>query len=185
MAITRFDPTEKFSPEDMAKVRARSDLTGALCVVHAWAVIAGSMALFALLPNPITFVVAVVLIGSRQLGLAILMHDGAHGVLMRTRAANEFVSQRFSAFPVFTDTIPYRHYHLVHHRTTQQADDPDFGLSAPFPITPSSFRRKMIRDITGQTGFKQRRAQLRAALGKRASRSPSASPRSAPSSAVR
>ncbi|HEX3674466.1 MAG TPA: fatty acid desaturase family protein [Rhizomicrobium sp.] len=166
MAITRFDPTEKFTPEDMAAVRARSDLTGALCVVHAWVVIAASMAVFALLPNPVTFVVAVVLIGSRQLGLAILMHDGAHGVLMRTRAANEFVSQWFCAYPVFADTIPYRHYHLVHHRTTQQDDDPDLHLSAKFPITRASFRRKLIRDITGQTGFKQRRAQLRAAFGK-------------------
>jgi fatty acid desaturase len=166
MTVTRFDPTEKFTPEDMAAVRARSDLTGALCVAHAWVVIAASMAVFALLPNPVTFVMAVVLIGSRQLGLAILMHDGAHGVLMRTRAANEFVSQWFCAYPVFTDTIPYRHYHLVHHRTTQQEDDPDLHLSAKFPITRASFRRKLIRDITGQTGFKQRRAQLRAAFGK-------------------
>jgi fatty acid desaturase len=166
MSVTRFDPTEKFSAEDMAAVRGRSDLTGALCVVHAWGVIAACMFLFALLPNPLTFLIAVVLIGSRQLGLAILMHDGAHGVLMRTRALNEFVSQWFCAYPVFADTIPYRHYHLVHHRTTQQPDDPDLSLSAPFPITRASFRRKMIRDITGQTGFKQRRAQLRAALGK-------------------
>ncbi len=167
MNVTRFDPTEKFSPAEIAGIRERSDVTGALCVAHAWVVIAASMALFALLPNPITFVIAVVLIGSRQLGLAILMHDGAHGVLMKTRAANEFVSQWFCAFPVFADTIPYRHYHLVHHRKTQQPDDPDFSLSKPFPITRQSFRRKIIRDITGQTGFKQRRAQIRAALGKK------------------
>ncbi|HTQ15595.1 MAG TPA: fatty acid desaturase family protein [Rhizomicrobium sp.] len=166
MALDRFDPTEKFTPEEMARVRARSNLTGALCVIHAWVVIAAMMTVFALWPNPLTFLAAVVLIGSRQLGLAILMHDGAHGVLMRSRRLNEFVSQWFCAWPVFTDTIPYRHYHLVHHRTTQQPDDPDLSLSAPFPITRASFRRKMIRDITGQTGFKQRRAQLRAALGK-------------------
>jgi fatty acid desaturase len=29
-------------------------------------------------PNPFTFVLAVAIIGSRQLGIAILMHDGAH-----------------------------------------------------------------------------------------------------------
>jgi fatty acid desaturase len=124
------------------------------------------MALFALWPNPLTFLLAVILIGSRQLGLAILTHDGAHGVLVRTKALNEWVSQWLCAYPVFTDTIPYRHYHLKHHRSTQQPDDPDLGLSAPFPITRASFHRKMIRDITGQTGFKQRRAQVRAALGK-------------------
>ena len=165
MNVARFDPTAVFTPEELASVRARSDLTGLLCVVHAWAVIGASMAIFALLPNPLTFVAAVVLIGSRQLGLAILMHDGAHGVLMRTKALNEWVSQWLCAYPVFTDTIPYRHYHLKHHRSTQQPDDPDLVLSAPFPISRASFRRKMFRDITGQTGFKQRRAQIKAALG--------------------
>src|SRR6202789_965238 len=166
MNVVRFDPTETFTPQDMAAVRARSDVTGLLCVAHAWIVIAAAMILFALLPNPLTFIVAVVLIGTRQLGLAILMHDAAHGVLMRTKSWNDPVSQWLCAYPVFTDTIAYRHYHLVHHRSTQQPDDPDIGLSAPFPITRASFRRKMIRDFTGQTGFKQRRAQLRAALGK-------------------
>ena len=150
----------------MASVRARSDLQGLLWPLHAWIAIGAAMALYAVWPNPLTFVVAVLVIGSRQLGLAILMHDGAHGVLMRTKRWNDPVSQWLCAYPVFTDTIPYRHYHLKHHRSTQQPDDPDLGLSAPFPITRASFRRKMIRDITGQTGFKQRRAQIKAALGK-------------------
>ncbi|HEY1963119.1 MAG TPA: fatty acid desaturase family protein [Rhizomicrobium sp.] len=166
MNVKRFDPTAVLTSSEMAAVRARSNLKGLLCALHAWAVIGAAMALYALWPNPLTFVVAVLVIGSRQLGLAILMHDGAHGVLMRTKRWNDPVSQWLCAYPVFTDTIPYRHYHLKHHRSTQQSDDPDIGLSAPFPITRASFRRKMIRDITGQTGFKQRRAQIRAALGK-------------------
>src|SRR6201995_141504 len=167
MALNRFDPNDKFTPADMAIVRARSDVTGTLCALHAWLVIGASMALFALWPNPLTFVVAVLLIGSRQLGLAILMHDGAHGVLTRTRWLNEWVSQGVCAYPVGADTISYRHYHLKHHRSTQQPGDPDLGLSAPFPITRSSYRRKFIRDITGQTGFKQRKFQFQRAWGEK------------------
>ncbi len=165
MRVARFD-TRVFSPEEIKSLRARSDLKGLACVAHAWIVIGGAMALYAWYPNPLTFVLAVVLIGGRQLGLAILMHDAAHGVLLRTKAWNDPVSQWLCAYPVFNDTIRYRYYHLVHHRNTQQPDDPDIGLSAPFPITAQSFVRKMIRDITGQTGFKQRRAQIRAAIGK-------------------
>jgi fatty acid desaturase len=166
MNVARFDPTEDFTPAEMAAVRQRSDLTGVLCVAHAWLVIALCMVVYAVWPNPLTFVAAVVLIGSRQLGLAILMHDAAHGVLMASKSLNDPVSQWLCAWPVFTDTIPYRHYHLVHHRKTQQPDDPDLHLSAKFPITKSSYRRKLIRDITGQTGFKLRRAQITNALGK-------------------
>ncbi|MGA7713073.1 MAG: fatty acid desaturase family protein [Rhizomicrobium sp.] len=122
------------------------------------------MAFYALWPNPFSFVVAVIVIGSRQLGLEILMHDGAHGVLMKTRGLNEWISQWLCAYPVFADTIPYRHYHLKHHRATQQEDDPDLVLSAPFPITRGSFVRKMIRDLTGQTGLKLRFYQIRMAI---------------------
>jgi len=166
MNVTRFDTNVAFTREELEGVRARSDWRGLWCIAHAWLVIGASMALYALWPNPLTFLVAVVLIGSRQLGLAILMHDAAHGVLLRTKAWNDPVSQWLLAYPVFSDTIRYRHYHLVHHRNTQQEDDPDLSLSAPFPITRESFWRKMVRDITGQTGFKQRRAQIRAAFGR-------------------
>ena len=100
MNVQRFDPTQVFSPEEMARVRARSDLTGLLCVIHAWVVIGAAMALYAVLPNPLTFVFAVIVIGSRQLGLAILMHDAAHGVLMKTRSLNEWVGQWLCAYPV-------------------------------------------------------------------------------------
>ncbi|MEI9992333.1 MAG: fatty acid desaturase family protein [Rhizomicrobium sp.] len=165
MNVQRFDPTSVFTPEEMTSVRARSDVTGMLCVIHAWVVIGAAMAVYALMPNPLTFLFAVIVIGSRQLGLAILMHDAAHGVLMKTHWLNEWVGDWLCAYPTMGDLVPYRHYHLMHHRRTQQKDDPDLGLSAKFPITPTSFRRKMIRDLTGQTGFKQRKAQFLRSLG--------------------
>ena len=166
MNVQRFDPTKVFSKEEMAGLRARSDMTGLLCVAHAWIVIGVAMAVYALWPNPLTFLGAVIVIGGRQLGLAILMHDAAHGVLTRTRWLNEWVGQWLVAYPVLGNMVTYRHYHLIHHRTTQQPDDPDLELSAPFPITRASFKRKMIRDITGQTGFKQRKQQFLSSLGK-------------------
>ena len=167
MNVQRFDPTKIFSKEEMAVLRARSDVTGLLCVAHAWIVIGVAMAIYALWPNPLTFIAAVVVIGGRQLGLAILQHDAAHGVLTQTKWLNEWVGQWLCAYPVMGNMITYRHYHLQHHRTTQQPDDPDLGLSAPFPITRASFRRKMIRDITGQTGLKQRKQQFLYSLGKK------------------
>jgi len=54
---------------------------------------------------------------------------------------------------------------LQHHARTQQDDDPDLILSAPFPITQPSYRRKFWRDISGQTGYAQRKAQFLNALG--------------------
>ena len=125
----------------------------------------GSIAMVAVWPNPLTFVLAVAIIGSRQLGLAILMHDGAHGCLWPSEKLNLLLSQWFCAYPVFAETKAYRRYHLQHHARTQQDDDPDLILSAPFPITRPSYRRKFWRDISGQTGYAQRKAQFLNALG--------------------
>jgi fatty acid desaturase len=121
----------------------------------------------AVFPNPLTYILAVMLIGSRQLGLIILMHEGAHRCFSRIESRNMALSQWLCAYPVFADTQAYRRYHLQHHACTQQQDDPDLVLSAPFPVTKASYRRKFLRDITGRTGYEQRRAQFLNALGDR------------------
>jgi fatty acid desaturase len=64
------------------------------------------------------------------------------------------------AWPVGTDLTLYRPYHLKHHRFTQLADDPDLVLSAPFPITRASLKRKIWRDLTGRTGYTRRKEQI-------------------------
>jgi fatty acid desaturase len=164
-SVRRIHSRELLTEAELSSLRERSEWKGIALIAHAWAIIFGSIALVAIVPNPLTYVLAVVLIGSRQLGLAILMHDGAHGSLSRNVARNLVLSQWFCAFPIFADTLAYRRYHLAHHAHTQQDDDPDLVLSAPFPITKASYRRKFWRDITGQTGFQQRKAQCLNALG--------------------
>jgi fatty acid desaturase len=64
----------------------------------------------------------------------------------------------------------YRPYHLSHHRHTQQKEDPDLILSAPFPITRQSFWRKMRRDILGITGYQRRMEFFRMEMGDSPSR---------------
>jgi fatty acid desaturase len=150
----------------LAIVRRRSDWRGTWVVIHAWGVIFGAMAVFVAFPNPVTYLAAVAIIGARQLGLAILMHDGAHGILTHNPKLNMFLSQWLCAYPMMAETGAYRRYHLKHHANTQQPEDPDLVLSAPFPITRKSFMRKMVRDLTGQTGYQQRKAQILNALGK-------------------
>jgi fatty acid desaturase len=154
------------APEQVQRLRARSNLVGALLVLHAWALIFGSMALFVWWPNPFTFLLGVMVIGTRQLGLAILMHDAAHGLLFADRRLNEWVGSWLCAAPVFTSLQLYRPYHLTHHRHTQQAEDPDLGLSAPFPITRKSLWRKVGRDLTGRTAYQRRLEQFRRGLAK-------------------
>lgn len=147
-AAARVSPKDFFTPEEWAPLARRSAWVGPALVAHAWAVIflAGAMAVV----WPVTIPLAVMVIGARQLGLAILMHDAAHGALHPNLKVNDWVGNHLTT----GDLAPYRPYHLGHHKYAQQAEDPDLVLSAPFPITPTSLRRKMIRDLTGQTYYK-------------------------------
>ena len=160
-------PSDFLTPEQAKALGTKSNLMGAWLVLHAWATIFGAMALFVWWPNPFTFLLAVMVIGTRQLGLAILMHDAAHGLLFADRRLNDWVGSWMLAYPVAASLPLYRPYHLTHHRHTQQAEDPDLGLSAPFPISRKSLWRKILRDLTGQTAFQRRREQFRRGLAVR------------------
>jgi len=159
-AVARIDPKEVFTLEEWARFSARSSWRGLACVAGAWGLIFTAGAVFVLWPNPLTYVLAVMLIGARQLGLAILMHDGAHGALHSNMGVNNWVGEWLCAAPVGARLNSYREYHLKHHRYTEQPEDPDLALSAPFPITRKSLWRKVVRDLTGQTFLKQRKEQL-------------------------
>lgn len=159
-AVARIDPKELFTSEEWARLSARSSWRGLACVAGAWGLIGAAGAMFVLWPNPLTYVLAVMLIGARQLGLAILMHDAAHGALHTNQQINDWVGEWLCAAPVGARLESYRAYHLKHHRYTEQPEDPDLALSAPFPISRASLLRKIVRDLTGRTFLKQRAAQL-------------------------
>jgi len=131
-----------------------------------WGLIATSFALVARWPNPLTVVVALFVIGARQLGLAVLMHEAAHRSLFRNRHVNDVVGNWLCAFPIWSDTRPYRPYHLQHHAKNWTEEDPDLPLANPFPITRESLRRKIWRDLSGQTGVKRFQATLARDLGR-------------------
>jgi fatty acid desaturase len=148
-AAPRVSPSDLFTPDEWAPFQSRSIWKGPLLVAHAWGVIA--LAVVAGVVWPVLIPVCVMIIGTRQLGLAILMHEAAHGALAKDLKLNDWLGHWLCAVPIGASLTAYRPYHLSHHRFAQQAEDPDLMLSAPFPVTPASLRRKMFRDLTGQT----------------------------------
>ena len=146
---------------EVRRLARRSDLWGAWLTFHVWAVIALAIAAFILCPHPLVFIASFLIIGSRQHGMAILMHDAAHGVLFKTKRVNEWVGKYLLAAPYGGDLLAYRHYHLKHHRFTQSEDDPDLPLSSKFPTSKASLMRKFTRDITGRTFLRIRLATLK------------------------
>lgn len=158
-------PTEIFDADDWKRLTHVSRWRGYWMTFHAWAIVAavagGTAWLWQwnMIAGALATIPALFLIGSRQLGLSVLMHDAAHGLMHPDRRLNNFLGQ-FTGAATGSDLHAYRSYHLTHHKYTQQPEDPDLPLSKPFPTSRASMRRKIIRDLTGQTFLKQRSNQL-------------------------
>jgi len=93
-----------------------------------------------------------------------LMHEAAHRLLFSKKQLNDWVGRWLIGYPAFTNTDAYRRVHMAHHRDEFGPEEPDIPLYANYPISPASFRRKLLRDVTGQTGWKLLRQQF-AGLG--------------------
>jgi len=150
--------------EDIARFTAKSDFHGWRLVLGNWLMIGALLALAAAFANPLVIVIVMILLGGRQLGLSVLMHEAGHRTLFATPWLNDVVGQWLCAAPVFNDMPSYARGHLEHHRKAGTRDDPDLRNYAAYPISRQSFRRKVIRDLSGQTGLK-----LMAAIGRGAS----------------
>ncbi len=153
-ATTREGWRGAVSREEIAALLRVSNARSSASLVLNWGIIFAALGMVWRWPNPLTILLALLLIGARQLGLAILMHDAAHRVLFHPKSLNDWTGDWLCAFPVWSNLAGYRRYHLKHHAKTGSLEDPDLALIAPFPTTRSSLRRKIIRDLTGQTGVK-------------------------------
>src|SRR4026209_1575746 len=65
---------------------------------------------------------------------------------------------------------------MAHHREEFGPEEPDMALYVGYPVPPDSFRRKLWRDATGQTGWEPLKGLLpapprRGAVTRRAARS--------------
>lgn len=129
-------------------------------VVSAWVQTAGVLALAAWWGNPLGYAIAFVLMGRADAQFAALMHEAAHRLLFANRRVNDFVGRWIVGYPIFTSTDAYRRVHMAHHRHEFGPDEPDIPLYSGYPITGASFRRKLVRDATGQTAIRLFRDQF-------------------------
>jgi len=145
---------EFLTPDEWRAVTASSDLRGAWLVLCQWLLVAAIFAAAAAWPNPIVLLLAVWLLGGRQLGFGVLVHECGHRTLFRTQRLNDFVGDWLVAPPTFNNMRAYMRGHLHHHRLAGTHEDPDLPNYQDYPITRSRLRRKLLRDLSGRTGWR-------------------------------
>jgi fatty acid desaturase len=148
--------TEKFTldPAIREQFKIRSNWRGALSLARDWSLLVLAFAISILWPNPLSFVVAVLLLSAVHIGLAVLSHEAAHRSLFANAKLNDWVGQYLCALPNFNNMPMYRSYHMTHHRNAGTKNDPDLVMVQAYPITKARLRRRLLRDLSGQSGIK-------------------------------
>ncbi len=147
-------PARLLTIKEMAPFLGKSDWYGIWAVLVNYGLIILALAFAAIWPHPLVIVISMVVLGNRQLGLGILMHDCVHSALFRQKRLNKFCGTWLFAAPILAQYDGYKRYHLNHHALAGTQDDPDYQNYCCYPVSKASVFRKCIRDICGITAFK-------------------------------
>jgi fatty acid desaturase len=152
------------APDVRAELRRIRNVRNGITVMSAWLQIAAVIGVAVWIDRWWVWPIAVVLMGRSFAQLAILGHEAAHRLLFSSKRANDLVGRWLLAYPAFVPYDLYRRGHMAHHRDELGPDEPDMGLYTGYPITRASLRRKLTRDASGVSGWKNLKVLLRATL---------------------
>ena len=140
--VSRFD---RAGSAHIARALAgANDLTSVATILIQWIVIFGAAWIAIKSEHWAVYLAAMLVIGTRQQVLLVLVHEAIHNLLFSHRWINDAVSDLFVAFPVAVSTHLYRYSHFRHHRHTNTTQDPDFVFQRDdsdqhFPKSPLAF----------------------------------------------
>lgn len=145
-------------PNDLVKkLKTINPYRSTWSLIHTYALAAGLLTVFIVIPSPIKYMVWPVLgfLMARTLhALAILMHDASHRTLYANPAVNDFVGKWLCAYPIGISLFAYRKLHFRHHKDLYSERDPDIPLYAGYPREPGDLAGKAVRDFFGLTTHK-------------------------------
>ncbi len=168
-ALTDVLPTDRLNSDGRPVGELRSELrripnaANAAHVAGLWIQSVGVLILAAWWGNPVGWVIAWLMCGRGMVRFAILMHEAAHRLLFSNKAVNDWVGRWLVAYPAFVPIEAYRRGHMAHHKEEFGPNEPDIAYYRGYPIPPSSWRRKMVRDASGNSGWKNLKGLLMAA----------------------
>ena len=148
-------PMDYITSDQLKRITKRSSFEASKLIVTDWVIITGTFLVAAYWPNLLTWVIAVFILGARQLGLGVIVHETGHGTFFPSKSLNEFAGRWLSGYWVFSNKSGYMRVHRKHHELAGTDADPDLGNYIHYPVSQRSFMRKIWRDLSGQTGWRR------------------------------
>jgi fatty acid desaturase len=166
-ALPEVLPTDRLTVSGKAVPELREELRRIASWRNGWTVASLWLGIVALwtaavwLDHPLGYVALFVLMGPVFARLAILGHEAAHRLLFRNRRANDLTGRWLLDHPAFVPFDIYRRVHFAHHKDEFGPHEPDIPLYSGYPLPRASWRRKLLRDAVGISGWKNLKPLLR------------------------
>jgi fatty acid desaturase len=114
---------ERLPPAKIKELSAVQAGRALAATAQDWAAIVGAIALCTYFWHPALYLLAVMVIGSRQHALLILGHDASHYRYLPTRWQNDLFANLFLMWPTFASVEGFRKFHGTHHQYTNLPGD--------------------------------------------------------------
>jgi len=88
------------SPQERKELNLKNDWKAAYVVLHTWGTIAITLGVVYFYPHPLVILVALFVLGGRQLACSIIMHDAGHFALFNNKKLNDFVGKWFGSYMI-------------------------------------------------------------------------------------
>jgi fatty acid desaturase len=157
-------PTERLTASGVAVPELRNELRrivswrNAITVAMAWVQAFGPLIVVGQVVGRTgwwwLWVPAFIYQGRAHALFGILSHEGTHRLLFATQKWNDLISNWLIAPFSFASQEGYRRSHMAHHRDPLGPNEPDKTLYAGYPVTKPTLRRRLRRDISGESGYK-------------------------------
>ena len=145
--------TDSISSSELRALKTVSWSKGVALLLSDWIIMTVSVVVFMCLNQWFLYPVLVVVIGSRMMGLWALLHDGHHGMLVKSKWLNRKLTEWFIAWPLFKSLEEYDEQHRSHHKFLGATGDPNFNLlryeEFQFPMNQSKLFSILIKDLLG------------------------------------
>ncbi|NLD77844.1 MAG: hypothetical protein GX643_14385 [Acidimicrobiales bacterium] len=161
LPTARLTASAKAVPAVREELRRIASWRNAWTVAWLWLAIIAMFAAATVVDHPLGYGALWLFMGPMFARLAILGHEAAHRLLFRNRKANDFVGRWLLDHPAFVPFDIYRRSHFAHHKDEFGPGEPDIPLYAGYPVPAGSWRRKLLRDAVGNSGWKNLKPLLR------------------------
>ena len=140
---------------ELTSLEKKDNWHNILSITGDWLVISLSIAALVITKiNPLVYILACIVIGSRQRALMNLLHEASHNKLFKNRSANDWIARFFLAYPLGASLSAYRAEHYIHHGFLwDEAKDPktirykSLGLVPPPRDAKTFFTRHIVRPL--------------------------------------